>query len=122
MTLFPTLTAMGVTSLDEISRYTLHTRGEQDELKIYYDRAEDSIQPHSKKFHFSRPEADTGDEQGGAVSPALLNAIGELNNLTKRHQRPKGEVQQELLAELNRFESVVAAKIDELKRNLDGWT
>ena len=47
-----TLTEMGITSFESISKYTLRQEGDFDILKIYYKREKGSFLPRSKKFRF----------------------------------------------------------------------
>ena len=43
MSKFPTLTKMGITSIDSIDKYTVQHQGEVDVLKIYYKRPKGSL-------------------------------------------------------------------------------
>lgn len=52
MSEFPTLNKMGITSVDQIDRYTLRHQGDTDVLKIYYKRPKGSLLSRSKKFSF----------------------------------------------------------------------
>ncbi|HEY5717195.1 MAG TPA: DUF3461 family protein [Motiliproteus sp.] len=112
MSHYPTLNAMGVTSLEQISRYTLQHDNGSDELKIYYRRPDDSPLPHSKKFRF-------GVTQGESTA-TLLAAVDELNRLTRVGSSAK-PTRAQLADELAQLEQVLIAKMGELKRQLEAW-
>lgn len=107
MSLHPTLSSMGITSINQITRYTLHSEGAEDILKIYYSRPEGSPLPRTKKFQF----------RGESV---LLQAVSELNSLTSNTQNTEHSRQQ-LATELDQLQQVMLAKMNELKRQLESW-
>jgi hypothetical protein len=116
---------MGVTRFDQISRYTLHSAGNEDELKIYYRRPDDSTLPKSKKFQFPRlgngPDASTSTN-GSATDSALLQAVTELNALTSNgNGKGSAQARQLLASELEQLEQVMMAKVGELRRRLADW-
>ncbi|OMH31749.1 hypothetical protein BGP75_16650 [Motiliproteus sp. MSK22-1] len=112
---------MGITCLDEVTRYTLKQNQGADELKIYFQRNENSILPQSTKFSFTSPTTDsTAANDGPAIDTTLLSAISELDNLT-RNKQPDPHNKEQLMNELNQFETVVIAKIEELRANLQQW-
>ena len=116
MSLFPTLTAMGVSSFDQISRYTLHTEDGDEILKIYYQRPDDCALPRTKKFQHPRSNSTNQTSQPSI----LLNAVCELNSLTRNCNTPKQQRQQ-LASELLQLEQVMQAKMNELRQRLDHW-
>ncbi|MEH6825802.1 MAG: DUF3461 family protein [Motiliproteus sp.] len=116
MSLFPTLTSMGVTSFDQISRYTLHSADAEESLKIYYQRPDTSPLPRTKNFKF--PRTDNGS--GSTSSARLLQAVTELNGLTSSNGNPERNRQQ-LVDELEQLEQVMLAKTGELRRRLADW-
>ncbi|MFT5720999.1 MAG: Ser/Thr protein kinase RdoA (MazF antagonist) [Motiliproteus sp.] len=116
MSLFPTLTAMGVSSFEQISRYSLHTEGGEEILKIYYQRPNDSALPRTKKFQQPVPESN-----GQTTRPSrLFDAASELNALTKNRNTPQQQRQQ-LAQELEQLEQVMQSKLSELRRRLEHW-
>lgn len=116
MSLFPTLTAMGVTSFDQISRYTLRTEGGEEILKIYYQRPDDCARPRTKKFQQPRSFSS-----GQTTRPSvLLDAVRELNRLTRNRNTPIQQRQQ-LASELLQLEQVMLAKMNELRLRLNHW-
>ncbi|WP_299879536.1 DUF3461 family protein [uncultured Cocleimonas sp.] len=88
---YPTLTMMGVTSLQEIERYSLQTTNDIDILRIKYKRTKGSLLPASKKYHFGRSENTFVSDSGSStienikeVSPSLLAATAELNSIVDK--------------------------------------
>ncbi len=119
MSLFPTLTSMGVTSFDQISRYTLHSADAEESLKIYYLRPDTSPLPRTKNFKFPR----THDGSGSSSSALLLQAVSELNGLTSNNNNNNPERnRQQLVNELEQLEQVMLAKTGELRRRLADWS
>lgn len=115
MSNFPTLTSMGVTSFDQISRYTLHSDSGEEVLKIYYQRPDECSLPRAKKFQFA-----THDNAGLSSVSVLTEAVSELNALTGNgfdsdHKRTQ------LVTELDQLEQVMLAKMGELRRRLEHW-
>ena len=51
---YPSLTEMGITSPEDISRYSLQKSNNVDILRIVYKRQKGSFLPTSKKFRFGR--------------------------------------------------------------------
>lgn len=74
MSLLPTLSSMGITSFDQISRYTLHQDGAEEILKIYYQRPEGSLRPLTKKFQFTQTHIS---------SELMRQAVNELITLAR---------------------------------------
>ncbi|UTW11151.1 DUF3461 family protein [Marinobacterium rhizophilum] len=111
---YPTLTAMGINTVESIARYTLKEGQTSDELKIYFHSAEGDTQPHSMKFSFQRPA--TGNSTAAAE---LLSALDELQQLTRQGQ--PAPTREQLLGELSQLEKVVGAKLEELRSNLKQW-
>ncbi|MEH6470635.1 MAG: DUF3461 family protein [Halopseudomonas sp.] len=111
MSLLPTLTSMGITRFDQISRYTLYNDGAEEVLKIYYQRPEGSPLPRTKKFQFT---------QANSSSELLLQAVNELNTLASG-DKGIDQNKQILTTELDQFEQVMVAKMDELRRRLEQW-
>ncbi len=109
MSLYPTLTQMGVTSFDQIDRYSVDRRVDNKIIKIYYQRPSDSNLPKSKKFQFDQTDPTR-----------LEQAITELNSLTggKTDSRQR---QQQLGHELQQLEQVMTSKLDELRQQLRTW-
>lgn len=123
--MYPTLESMGITSYDNIEKYTLRYEGGFDVLKIYYRRAKGSLLPKSKKFKFGRATrtvlADGGTQQYREISePSLvvLRAVDELSQLLGQEHDDK-QTKEELLQELEHLERVVANKIADIKEKIE---
>lgn len=114
MNSYPTLSAMGITEIESIARYTLKPGSQSDELKIYFHNTEGNNQPHSMKFNFQHPATGTH-----TTPTELQRALEELQQLT--HQGQPAPTREQLLEELSQLEKVVSAKIDEMRFNLKQW-
>ncbi|MDC9720167.1 MAG: DUF3461 family protein [Gammaproteobacteria bacterium] len=125
MSQHPTLTEMGITSFDAISKYTLRQEGDFDILKIYYKREKGSFLPRSKKFRFGRATrtvmVDSGRQQWqevSEISPFLLRALTELNKLA--HEEKKILNSKEAIAQdLAHLERIMAEKLAEIRSQLE---
>ncbi len=124
MAQYPTLSEMGIQTLDDIYKYTLRREGDQDVLKIYFKREKGSLLSRSKKFKFGRStrtvRVDSSQhkyEDVSEMSPFLMKAIDELHQLVqKEHER---EITKDrLLEDLDHLEKVMQNKLDELRRDL----
>ncbi|MBM6552258.1 DUF3461 family protein [Marinomonas ostreistagni] len=123
--MYLTLESMGITSYDNIEKYTLRYEGGFDVLKIYYRREKGSLLSKSKKFKFGRATrtvlADGGTQQYREISePSLvvLRAVDELSQLLgqEHDSQPSKE---ELLQELEHLERVVSQKVAEIKDKIE---
>ncbi|MDE0955380.1 MAG: DUF3461 family protein [Pseudomonadales bacterium] len=125
MSQHPTLTEMGITSFESISKYTLRQEGDFDILKIYYKREKGSFLPRSKKFRFGRATrtvmVDSGRQQWqevSEISPFLLRALTELNKLA--HEENKVADNKESISEdLLHLERIMAEKLAEIRAKID---
>ena len=125
MSQHPTLTEMGITSFESISKYTLRQEGDFDILKIYYKREKGSFLPRSKKFRFGRATrtvmVDSGRQQWqevSEISPFLLRALTELNKLA--HEENKIAASKESISEdLVHLERIMAEKLAEIRAKID---
>ncbi|MFD1007979.1 MULTISPECIES: DUF3461 family protein [Oceanisphaera] len=131
-TKYPTLEQMGITSFDNISRYSLRREARADVLKIYYRRPSGSLLSRSKKFTYARAKARVAVEfqkteawhQLEDTSPLLRQAVAELQQLLKPAAEPaiSDELQntkQQLLADLEHMEAVMKAKLAELRHQIE---
>lgn len=123
--MYPTLESMGITSHENIEKYTLRYEGGFDVLKIYYRREKGSLLPKSKKFKFGRATrtvlADGGTQQYREISePSLvvLRAVDELSQLIGQDHEEK-QTKEDLLRELEHLERVVANKVAEIKEKIE---
>ncbi len=125
MSQHPTLTEMGITSFESISKYTLRQEGDFDILKIYYKREKGSFFPRIKKFRFGRATrtvmVDSGRQQWqevSEISPFLLRALTELNKLA--HEENKVADNKESISEdLLHLERIMAEKLAEIRAKID---
>ena len=106
MSEFPTLTAMGITDVDDIARFTVRHASSEDELKVYFHPAKEGIQPASLKFGFSH--------QGDRV--VLGQALSELNRLLG--ETPAVDAKTAIVENLASLEQVMHAKMEEIRRRL----
>jgi len=125
---YPTLTKMGVKSLESVVKYTLRHEGDADVLKIYYDRPKGSFLSRSKKFTFVRGRSAIPRQSRGAagfddvnkISPMLLDAINELKLLqAKRHDGESTDPKERFLANIDHLEKVMTTKLDEIRRQIE---
>jgi len=122
--MYPTLQSMGVTSIQDIEKFTLRFEGGHDVLKIYYRREKGSLLPKSKKFKFGRSTktvlADGGQQTYRQVQePSLivLRAMEELEQIVGRQHEVK-VTKDDLVKELEHLEKVVNSKINEIKEKI----
>jgi hypothetical protein len=115
---------MGITSIQDIEKFTLRFEGGHDVLKIYYRREKGSLLPKSKKFKFGRSTktvlADGGQQTYRQVQePSLivLRAMEELELIVGR-QRDIKVTKDDLVKELEHLEKVVNSKINEIKEKI----
>lgn len=124
MTNYPTLASMGVTSIEDVTKYTLRHQGSTDVLKIYYKRAKGSFLSRSKKFSFARGRSSIPIESRNSegfdllsdISPQLLIAMKELDTIAAKltaadPQQPK----EKLEAHMDHLEKVVDEKLREMR-------
>lgn len=127
MKMHPTLESMGITSFDDIDKFTLRYEGGFDVLKVYYRREKGSLLPKSKKFKFGRSTktvlADGGQQTYRQVqepSLVVLRAVEELGQIVGKAQETK-ITKDELVKELEHLERVMASKIAEIKDKIDSF-
>lgn len=123
--MYPTLQSMGITSIQDIEKFTLRFEGGHDVLKIYYRREKGSLLPKSKKFKFGRSTktvlADGGQQTYRQVQePSLivLRAMEELEKIVGRQHEVK-ITKEDLIKELDHLEKVVNSKINEIKEKIE---
>jgi len=123
--MYPTLQSMGVTSVDDIEKFTLRYEGGSDVLKIYYRREKGSLLPKSKKFKFGRATktvlADGGQQTYRQVqepSLTVLRAMEELEQIVGRQHEVKVS-KEDLVQELVHLEKVMTNKINEIKEKIE---
>lgn len=123
--MYPTLNSMGVTSVQDIDKFTLRYEGGNDVLKIYYRREKGSLLPKSKKFKFGRSTktvlADGGQQTYRQVqepSLTVLRAMEELEQIVGRQHEEK-ITKEDLVKELEHLEKVMTSKISEIRAKID---
>ncbi|RBP81053.1 DUF3461 family protein [Marinomonas rhizomae] len=123
--MYPTLQSMGITSIQDIEKFTLRYEGGHDVLKIYYRREKGSLLPKSKKFKFGRSTktvlADGGQQTYRQVQePSLivLRAMEELEQIVGKQHESKA-TKADLVKELEHLEKVMNSKISEIKHKID---
>ncbi|MBO1255663.1 DUF3461 family protein [Alteromonas sp. 5E99-2] len=123
--MYPTLQSMGVTSIDDIEKFSLRYENDQDVLKINYRRAKGSLLPKSKKFKFGRSSktvlTDGGRQNYERIqepSTTVLAAMEELESIVGKQHQVKAS-KDDLLLELTHLEKVVSSKISEIKSKIE---
>ncbi|MEH6444864.1 MAG: DUF3461 family protein [Oceanospirillaceae bacterium] len=123
---YPNLEQLGVTSIDDVIKYTLTREARFDVLKVYYKRQPGSFLAQSKKFHFTRgqnhieasPINKTQPNQH--VAPQLLLVTEELRKLmTHKPAQKRAEVKANITERLDSLESVIESKIHRLSQQLN---
>lgn len=119
--MYPTLDSMGITSTENIEKFTLRYENSQDVLKVYYRREKGSLLPKSKKFKFGRSTktvlADGGQQTYRQVQePSLIvvRALEELEQIVGKQKEEKIS-KEDLITELEHLEKVMQSKISEIK-------
>lgn len=125
---YPTLEKMGITSVDNVDKYTLRHQGDTDVLKIYYKRPKGSFLSRSKKFTFVRGRRGVPMELRNTktfenmakISPQLLMALEELKKLdARRKEIDPVEPKEKFLSDLDHLEKVMTTKMDEIRRQIN---
>ncbi len=122
--MYETLKSMGITSFDDIERFTLRYENSFDVLKVYYRREKGSLLPKSKKFKFGRSTktvlTDGGQQTYREVkepSLTVLRAVEELTQLVGKQKELK-TTKDDLIKELDHLERVLTDKMAELKEKI----
>jgi len=110
MSEFNTLSTMGLTEIDQISRFTVTEKTVLDVLKVHFDRPENSVLPRSASFSFYHDDIEQQQTK--------IAAIAELTQLTKNSEGNK-EVLEQLEADLDRMEAIMKSKLDEMRQELN---
>jgi hypothetical protein len=128
MSEYPTLNKMGVNSVENIDKYTLRHQAGTDVLKIYYKRPKGSFLSRTKKFSFVGGRSAIPLEARNSkafdnldnFSPQLVLALKELKRLdAKRKESDSIDPKQKFLSDLDHFEKVMTAKMDEIRRQIN---
>ncbi|SBS26867.1 hypothetical protein MSP8887_04330 [Marinomonas spartinae] len=122
---YPTLKSMGISSTENIEKFTLRYENSQDVLKVYYRREKGSLLPKSKKFKFGRSTktvlADGGQQTYRQVQePSLIvvRAMEELEQIVGKQKEEK-VTREELINEIEHLEKVMQNKISEIKHKIN---
>jgi hypothetical protein len=122
---YPNLEALGVTSLDDVIKYSLTREARFDILKVYYKRLPGSLLAQSKKFHFTRgqnhiqPSSEENHNKAQHVAPQLLVVIEELRTLmTHKPVQKRAEIKENINERLDSLESVIESKLFHLSEQL----
>ncbi|REG82664.1 DUF3461 family protein [Marinomonas pollencensis] len=123
--MYPTLESMGITSTENIEKFTLRYENGQDVLKVYYRREKGSLLPKSKKFKFGRSTktvlADGGQQTYRQVQePSLIvvRALEELEKIVGKQQEARVS-KEDLIVELEHLEKVMESKIADIKAKIN---
>lgn len=116
MSTYNTITKMGLTEIDNISHYTLSSKGNEDVLKVYLKTDDDSVCADSCCFHFERTKPGSAADSLAGSDATLVKAVEELSIIT---QQSRTEHKARLVNDLDKLEGVMAAKLKELRSGLD---
>ena len=122
MSEYTTLAEMGIKRCNEITHYSLRQDGKsRDILKIYYKRKKGSVLPERKTFKFGRSAkmvaddtSKTGSKEIYEISPFLLKAVAELDQIVDEHQSDKDKVKL-MIKRVEQLEKDVSFATHELK-------
>ncbi len=125
MSNYPTLVEMGITSIEDIYKYSLRQEGDNDVLKIYFRRAKGSLLPKSKKFKFGRAvnthRVDSSTNKYREISEMsafLMKAVDELHELVQ-HEHEVQDVKQRLIDDIDHLEKVMMSKLEDIRRDIE---
>ena len=125
MSNYPTLIEMGITSIEDIYKYSLRQEGDNDVLKIYFRRTKGSLLPKSKKFKFGRAvnthRVDSSTDKYREVSEMssfLMKAVDELHELVQ-HEHEVHDVKKRLVDDIDHLEKVMMSKLESIRRDID---
>jgi len=122
--MYKTLESMGITSFEDIERFTLRSENNSDILKVYYRRQKGSFLPKSKKFKFGRARktvlTDGGKQTYKEIeepSLTVLSAVDELTKLVGKQNELK-VTKEDLVKEMDHLERVMTDKMAEIKEKI----
>ncbi|MEH6473930.1 MAG: DUF3461 family protein [Halopseudomonas sp.] len=128
MSNYPTLTEMGVQSVEDIVKYSLRQEGETDVLKVYFRREKGSLLPKSKKFKFGRSHktvrVDSSHDKYHELtemSAFLMKAVDELHELVQ-HEHDVHNIKERLRDDIDHLEKVVMSKLNDIRRDIEKIT
>jgi len=118
---YPTLTEMGITNPEDISRYSIQYINNIDVLRIVYKRKKGSLLPTSKTFRFGRSKkmvvTDSGSNKTEVifeVSPFVSKVTDELHTIVNSKQS-RSKQKEVILDEIHRLEEETSSRIIYLK-------
>jgi hypothetical protein len=111
---YPQLSAMGVTSTQDIDKYAVNSVGYTDVLRIVYMRPKGSFLPMSRTYRFPRVQRETEAPDGETqvvmeTNPALRAALDELQDILKTKISTQ-DVATAILEELRLLEEDIAMR------------
>ncbi len=116
---YPNLEQLGITSVQDVMRYTLVRETRFDVLKVYYKRRSGSLLSSSKKFHFTRGQNHIEAQKNQHVAPQLLLVTEELRQLMlHRPALKKAEIKENINERLTSLESVIESKLYNLSKQV----
>lgn len=118
---YPSLTEMGISNPEHISRYSLQYINNIDVLRIVYKRKSGSLLPTSKKFRFGRSKKMIVTDSGTGttkvvyeISPFVAKLTDELHGIVNAKQT-RDEQKEIILDEIKRLEEETNSRISYLK-------
>lgn len=124
--MYPNLTALGITDLRQIERYSLRQEAHRDVLKIYFHKQKGELFAKSVKFKYPRQMKNVRNnsssqayKQVTEINRNLTLVIDELNQLTKPAKVTEVDIKQKILCDLKHLEKVVIHKIAEIEADLE---
>ncbi len=123
--MYPNLNAIGITNTDAVEKYTIRTEGNDDVLKVYYQREKGGLFARSEKFKYPRQKKRVKAESSNAsfketteIAPTLRYVIEELDKISKREVK-EIDLKKKILTDLHHLEKVVTSKIAEIEADLE---
>ena len=111
---YPQLSAMGVTSTQDIDKYSVNSIGYTDVLRIVYTRPKGFLLPMSKTYRFPRVQRESQAADGSTQAvmesnPALRAALDELQDILEAKNSTQ-DVASAILEELRLLEEDIAMR------------
>lgn len=125
--MYDNLKSLGISTPEDIDRYSLRQEANNDILKIYFRKDKGEFFAKSVKFKYPRQrktvvaDSSQGYKEVQEISPNLRYVIDELDQICQRDQ-VEVDLKRKILADLRHLENVVSNKIAEIESDLDKLT
>ena len=126
--MYDNLKGLGISSPDDIDRYSLRQEASNDILKIYFRKDKGEFFAKSVKFKYPRQRKTIVSDQSAQgfrevqeISPNLRYVIDELDQICQQEQEDV-DLKVKILDDLRHLELVVSNKISEIEADLEKLT